>query len=256
MGWGSRPWFRFFWGRSAFGGRGWTYGRRRTASSRPRNGSGIVWLAVLAFALFISWSFIRLDQKFRPTLQAIVRAKTMLVAGQAINEAINDEVFSGVRYENLIRVQMDSKGERILMIQPDTVTINRIADHAVRAIHQKMKDLNGRKLAIPMSEVLGVYTLASFGPSVNLTILPLGMAHVNVKSRFEQAGINQVHHVIVMEIKVVIQAVIPLVTEEVTVTVETPLTDAVVTGDVPANYWNANLGGARLNFTDLNRSSQ
>ncbi len=188
-------------------------------------------------------------------MKAIARAKAEVVAAQAIKEAVSDEVFSRVRYENLIRIEMDPKRERILMVQPDTVTIKKIADQAVRSVNSKMQDLNRQHFAIPLGQILGMTVFGDSGPVINLAIVPIGMAHVNLKSRFEQAGINQVHHMIIMETHVSIRAVVPLVTDEVTVTVETPLTSAVISGDVPANYWNVNLGGTRLAPTQSNQPS-
>lgn len=246
MGWGSRRrWFSFGLRRSALASRGLMPRFRRRILPRRTPGFGLTGLLLVTAIIFAAYGFVLgVDRQFRPNLQAIAVAKARMVAAQAINEATGAGIFSGIDYEKLIRIQMDAKGERILMIQPDTVTVNRIADQAVRAIQQKMKELNGRSLPIPISEIMGLSVLGNFGPTLNVTIVPLGMAQVNVRSRFEPAGINQTHHVIIMETRVVLQAVVPLVSEEVAVTVETPLTDAVITGDVPSNYWNVKLGGS------------
>jgi hypothetical protein len=60
-----------------------------------------------------------------------------------------------------------------------------------------------------------------------------------VIDRFEHEGINQTRHRIYLEITGQIRIVVPLISSNVKVVAEVPITDATVLGEVPQVYLNA-----------------
>lgn len=231
-------------------------GGRRVAPARLRLRVGPwrppPWLVLLAlFALlgsFAGWAAFRIDRLFRPQLVAIAEVKARELASQAINEAITADILSGVEYERLIRVIMDPSQRRVLLVQPDTVAINRIADRATRAADQALRRLNGQRLAVPVGQVLGYTLLARLGPDVAVVLEPVGSVVSIIRSEFEAAGVNQAHHRIILQTTASVRIVLPLVSRDVDVVFQTVLAEAIIHGEVPQTYWSwrGELGGSRL----------
>ena len=86
--------------------------------------------------------------------------------------------------------------------------------------------------------MLGSQLLANYGPRIKVSIYPLGTVRTSVFDKFEAAGINQTRHQIYLDIETQVQVVVPLVSSEVTVSTQVPITDTVIVGPVPSFYAN------------------
>ena len=192
------------------------------------------------------WSLWRVDRAFRPQFLAIVETKAKAMAADAVNEAISPEILGDVRYDKLIHFQLNAQGDRVLYMQPDTVSINLIADRATRAVRARLAVLDGQTLAIPLAQVLGWGIFANRGPAVHVRIEPVGLPVTYVRDRFEAAGINQTRHLIYLETTVVMRMIIPVVSAEVPLSFQTPLTSAVINGEVTATYLQLDLNRGLL----------
>ena len=238
---------RFRW--KGIGRRRWrTYRRHRRSRLRlralalprlrfPRLGRGpVAVLSLLILLVGAGWSLWRVDRAFRPSLLAIAEMKAKAMAADAVNEAISPEVLGDVKYDRLVHFQLNTRGDRVLYMQPDTVGINLIADRATRAVRARLAALDGQPVAISLAQVLGWSIFAGRGPALHLRIEPIGLPITNVRDRFEAAGINQTRHLIYLETTVAMRMVAPAVSREVDVSFQTPLTSAVINGEVP-DYW-------------------
>lgn len=207
--------------------------RWRIARWRP---PAAFWVALLlvAAAFLAAWSAMALDRAFRPALLAIAEAKARDLANQAMQRAVAAEVLDGVRYEDLIRVVTDRQGERVLLLQPDSVAINRLVGRANRAVQGALGELDGQSVSIPVGQALG-YGLfgGGAGPELRLRLRPVGSVRSAVRSEFRGAGVNQTHHQVILEMRATVRVVSPLVSGEVEAPFQTVLTEAVINGEVP-----------------------
>ena len=110
------------------------------------------------------------------------------------------------------------------------------------AIQQKLSDLPRYEVKIPLWQVFGSKILAGYGPELPVRIAPVGMVESIIKDRFDSAGINQTRHRIFIRVTAIVQIIVPLVNEEVTVNSDIPLTEAVIVGAVPGVYVNGGGG--------------
>lgn len=193
-------------------------------------------LQVLILLLLFSFGFWIADRNLAPTVLAIGELEARSVANEAINRAIQEKVASGIKYQDVISFQKDNQG-RIALLQANTQEINRVAAEATLAIQQEFRKLTGRRFSVPLGRAFGSQVLANYGPRIPLTLVPVGAVLVTVRQEFQDAGINQTRHVISLHAEAQIRVVIPLLTREITVGVETPISEAVIVGPVPDVLW-------------------
>jgi sporulation protein YunB len=196
------------------------------------------------FCLLLVFGFYFVDFRIRPTLRFLAEAKAKLIATQAINEAIRSNICPDIQYENLIHIQLTTAG-KVAFIQPNTGEINRISSEATLAVQKRLGSLPKFSVKIPLSQVMGSKIMAGFGPDITVKVLPIGFVESTINDRFDQAGINQVRHRINLTVKAVMKMVVPLVDQEVEVSTNVPLTEAVIVGEVP-NVYVENGGGVIL----------
>lgn len=199
---------------------------------------GAFWLFVLLTSTVLT--FIVIDRRLRPTLLQFAETRAQVLATRAVNQAITEKVAGSIHYEDLFSVKTDSRG-KIVMIQQNTAEVNRLASQATMAVQETLRQITDERIVIPLGQIMGSQLLASYGPKIVVTVVPVGTVTTRVNDRFQQEGINQTRHRIYLQITGQIRIIIPLMSSMVTVVSEVPITDATVLGEVPQVYFDANL---------------
>ncbi|AIF51435.1 sporulation protein YunB [Pelosinus sp. UFO1] len=200
--------------------------RRRISSS--------ILLAIVVCIIFVT-GFWMVEAHLKPTLLVIAETKATFIATQSINQVINDRVNLDINPQTLMNVTLDSRG-RVVLIQPNTMEFNRIAADTTIKVQDILKGIGEEKIEIPMGQILGSQLLASIGPNITVTVIPIGTVQVKVIDKFEQAGINQTRHMIYLIATTQIRIVVPLVSKSISVDTQMPIAEYVVVGDVPSTY--------------------
>lgn len=205
-------------------------GWRRRHSQEPK------FIVVLILLVLLIGSFLVIERNIRPTLLALAEAKAKILAVQAINSAISQEIVATVKYQDLIAIHKDTRG-RVVLMQPNTVEISRLASKTTTFVQEQLQALEGQRIALPVGQVFGSVLLANLGPRVKVSVVPLGTVNVNLISDFKEAGINQTLHQLFLEIEADVQVVIPLVRSTTRVHTTVPLAQTIIVGEVPQQYW-------------------
>lgn len=199
-------------------------------------------LAALAL-LSLAYGLIQFSTRsLAPAVRATARIKAQALAHELINRVVVDQVASGLSYKDLVDVHTDGQG-RVTFLQTNAMVAGRVMARAVEAIEGELRRVKTVRFGVPLGHVLGNWFLADLGPEVPISLRPVGAVTAGVRQRFEEAGINQTRHIIALEARVRMQVVLPLQTDEVLVTEEFPLSEAVIVGQVPSSYWRGDLGG-------------
>ncbi|MEG6586480.1 sporulation protein YunB [Dendrosporobacter sp. 1207_IL3150] len=206
---------------------------RFTVRRKRRIPSVTVIIAILI--TLISYTLWIMEIHLKPTLLAIAEARSRLIATEAINNVINNKVSQSIDPQTLVTVKVDSRG-RVVLIQPNTMEFNKLAADTTIKVQEALKGIAEEKIAIPIGQVLGSQFLASMGPKITVTIIPIGTVQVNVIDKFEQAGINQTRHMVYLVATTDVKIVVPLVSKSVSVNTQVPIAEYVVVGEVPSTY--------------------
>lgn len=206
----------------------------RFVVDKKRRISSLTVLITILFILFIA-TFWMMETHLKPTLLAIAEAKATLIATQSINDVINESVNLSIDPKKLVNITLDSRG-RVVLIQPNTMEFNKIAADTTIKVQNILRDLGEEKINIPIGQILGSQLLASVGPNITITVIPVGTVQVKVIDKFEQAGINQTRHMVYLLATTQIRIVVPLVSKSISVDTQVPIAEYVVVGEVPSTY--------------------
>jgi sporulation protein YunB len=192
-------------------------------------------LVLIALVVLLSLFFWQVDAHLKPTLMAIAETRATFIATYSINNVINNEVSLTVDPKTLVNITLDEHG-RVVLIQPNTMEFNRLAADTTMKVQDALRAITAEKIQIPIGQVFGSQMLASLGPNITVTIIPVGTVQVKVVDKFEQAGINQTRHMVYLVATTQVRIVVPLVSESVSVNTQVPIAEYVVVGEVPNTY--------------------
>jgi len=193
--------------------------------------------AIPIIIVIIIVSIIVIDLKIKASLLEIAKSKAQVSGVEAINEIVNAEIVSQVKYSDIVCVHKDSAG-RIVLIQPNTIMLNKIMANTVGEVAHSVGKMSDDTIGIPVGQLLGSQMIAGYGPKLKVKIIPTGKVYVNVMNKFEQAGINQTRHLIYLNIENRIKVAVPFLDDEVVVATTVPLAETIIVGDVPQTYVN------------------
>ena len=193
------------------------------------------WFIIIIVAVVII--SIIIDVKIKSSVLQLARSKAQLSETAAINRIVNERVVNDIEYQDLVAVHKDDQG-RIVMIQPNTIMLNKIMTQTVIEIADVTADMREDSIIIPSGQLLGFSFIAGYGPKLKVKILPAGEVKVNVLNKFDQAGVNQTRHLIYFKIDSNIKIAVPYLDETIHVSTVIPLAETIIVGEVPKTYLN------------------
>ncbi|HHW04125.1 MAG TPA: sporulation protein YunB [Thermoanaerobacterales bacterium] len=213
-------------------GRGIFVFRRRFCLRHKRYGliNIPIVLIILAFISLIVFVFI--EKQLSPTIFAIAEARARILATEAINKAVNEKISSNVQYKDLITIHKNASGQ-ISLIQVNTIEINRLETETTLEVVKTLQDITMERIKIPLGMITGSKILANFGPTIKVSLYPVGTVYVNTIEAFEEAGINQTRHRIMLDINAEIKIVQPFLSSIMLVKTDVPIAETIIVGNVP-----------------------
>ncbi|MDD3852188.1 MAG: sporulation protein YunB [Syntrophomonadaceae bacterium] len=177
------------------------------------------------------------DFKIKMSLMEIAESKAQIEETEVINKIINEQVVNHIEYTDIVTIHKDDKG-KIVLIQPDTIMMNKIMSTTVMEIAHALKTMGERQIKIPMGALTGSRILSGYGPHMKVRIIPTGQVYVQFMNKFDQAGINQTRHLVYFKIDSKIKIAVPFINEEVKVSTTVPIAETIIVGEVPDTYVN------------------
>jgi sporulation protein YunB len=202
--------------------------RRKSHISRE----AVVFFVLALFLFAVIRLFTYFDRNLRPTILSIAIARADVIATEAINNAVTENIARNILYQDLILLEKNREG-RIVLAQTNTMEVNRLMAATTMRVQETLTMLRGEKIYIPLGQAFGSYLLANVGPRIPITLIPIGRVNTKIVDEFEEAGINQVRHKIYVEVYAEVQVVIPFVSNETVVSTTVPIVDAIYPGEVP-----------------------
>lgn len=209
----------------------------KTKRGLKRGVFAIPWLFIFLLLLLMGgiYCFTVIDRNLKPTIMQIADARAHIVATEAINKALYEKVLYNTDYEDLVTIHKDTE-QKVTVMQANTLKISRIVSEANMAIKDTLKNLQDEDFYIPLGQALGSPLLANYGPQIRVGIVPVGTVNVGFDDRFQEAGINQVRHILYLDIETTVKIVVPLLKEDIVVKHQIPIAETIIIGDVPNTY--------------------
>ena len=168
-------------------------------------------------------------------LTAVAETEARRRAAEAIQQIALGKVGRSVKTADLITFQKDGQG-RISAYQVNTPLVNTMASEVAVAVQQEIQQMSAARFDVPLGALSQNRFLTTYGPTIPVRLLPVGSITIDVKQEFKAAGINQTSHRIWLHATARVQIVLPVVSRDMEVTYDFPITDTVIVGEVPQFY--------------------
>lgn len=208
---------------------------RRQGMIRNRLGAtvGVIVIVMVLIFLFV-------DQAVTPTIIVMSEAKVRYITVSAMNEAVKEILGEGIIYTDLINVRVDNEG-KIAMMQANTIKMNILATDTSRIAQEKISAKGAEGIRIPLGAIFGSELVAGLGPRINVEMIPIGAVATDFATEFQHAGINQTRHLIYLVMNAQVRIVVPLGSELISISTRVPVTETIIVGEVPQNYFNTEM---------------
>jgi sporulation protein YunB len=200
------------------------------------------WIALIILALLVT-AYLIIDSAIRPTILSLSESELRAVAVKAMNDAVRETIGdSGVTYSDLTHIEKDETG-KISLISVNTTLVNELGAETALAAQDKIMNAGEQGIFIPIGTILGGQILTGRGPSVVIKFEPVGSVTTELKTQFEEAGINQTRHKIFLILTASVRIMIGSVSQTVSISTQVLISDTIIIGDVPRSYFENNNGG-------------
>lgn len=165
---------------------------------------------------------------------AVTRVSNMV--GKMVTEAVRDAIDSGeIQYNTLIFLEKDANGG-ITALQSNMAEFNRLQSAITQDILERLGQVADTDLNIPLGTLTGSALLVGRGPSLSVRMQSLGSCSAHFENQFDQAGINQTTHRILLCVDVSMSILLPGFRTSTQVSNAFSVAETVIVGDVPDSY--------------------
>ena len=214
---------------------------------KKRSKVAILFIFLLVVFILISY---KINNDLKPIMMALCDAQARIIATETINETIRDEFGSKISYDDIMTVKTDKEGN-VVMIQANTVELNRIGSRIALGIQNRIGGIGGRSVKIPLGILFKNDLFAYYGPKITFIMQPMGSTLATYRSDFRAAGINQTRQIVYLDVTANVQVIIPLSRNSISVTSNIPIAESIIVGKVPntfVDYGNASDNNGLINY--------
>lgn len=186
--------------------------------------------------LILGGLYVLVDINITPVALSLAEARVRAIAADTISHAVNDCV-RDIGYEDLISVSRDING-RIALLQANSVRMNQLAADTAITAQESIRQLDISSVSIPLGTVFGGPIFSGRGPRIEVKVLPAGSVDTAFITSFTSAGINQTRHEVSLRLRATMRIAIPTGAKPVELTMQVPVAETVIVGNVPESYVN------------------
>ena len=193
-------------------------------------------LLLLLIMVIIVLMILIIKLQIEPTFFALCDSKATYIATKATGDAIYKRM-DEFQYEDLMILQKDTAGY-ITAVNANVIEMNKLSSDISTDIQNEMNNIEEEYLKVPLGNFFGMDILSGFGPVITLKIFFVGNVYTTFKTEFDSTGINQTRHRIILEVKSRVRVVAPFMAKATELNVEVPVSETVIVGEVPDNFYN------------------
>lgn len=189
----------------------------------------VILLTSGVFALLVGFNQY-VDQEIRPTLMKLAEYEARAITIETIHKAINSELRQTPDLcEGLYEIREN-------YLQMNTTAANRIRSEILYAVETAMQSLPEQMYEIPFGSLTGNALLSGHGPVWQVAIRPEGYVEAEWAESSESLSINTTRYAAELWMEVTVNMILDGRTETLTVKDSIPMTDILLTGDIPSAY--------------------
>ncbi len=212
------------------------------------------WLILLAFILsLILIAFVRSRKLILLTAENEAETIMLRAVDSATVEVLNSEDFS---YDKLAVVSRNQEGT-ILGIEINSSKADILKSKLAQKITEILNEKSRFTVSIPFGNFFNNEYLTGFGPDLNFKIQMANTASLNFKSAFEESGINNTLHQIIITVDIPANIIITGGSDTFSVKTNVLAAQTVIVGQTPDSFTNVtenpgdDIADDIFNFADL-----
>lgn len=164
------------------------------SSKNPKNKKKLILVFIV---LCLLSSVVMVVKAVSPLFNQICREKALSTATMITNQ-VTSRVMAKYGYSDFITIHRDTENN-INIIQSNIVNINNFISDVTEQIQKEIDHTPEEDISIRMGSFTGISILAGRGTKVPIKISTVGNIKTDVKSEFNNAGINQTLHRLYLE---------------------------------------------------------
>ncbi len=212
------------------------------------------WLILLAFILsLILIAFVRSRKLILLTAENEAETIMLRAVDSATVEVLNSEDFS---YDKLAVVSKNQEGT-ILGIEINSPKADILKSKLAQKITEILNEKRRFTVSIPFGNFFNNEYLTGFGPDLNFKIQMANTASLKFKSAFEESGINNTLHQIIITVDIPANIIITGGSDTFSVKTNVLAAQTVIVGQTPDSFTNVtenpgdDIADDIFNFADL-----
>ena len=176
------------------------------------------------------------DNQIRPLLQEYSSRQAEWHATRLINEAVSEVLaVKSPTYNTLIDVQRDAGGN-VTSVVADTAAVNLLKADVSAAVAGAIGQKQEITVRVPIGSLIGTPLFSGWGPRLSVPVSISGSVLTDIKSTFEDAGVNQTSHRLKMEMTARVFVGLPTAHSTVIINTSFIIAESILVGKVPEAY--------------------
>ena len=202
----------------------------------PMLGAWRAKLVCLLLAFLLTVLAIVATTHLRALLGNLAATRVSNLVGRVVMEAVSDAINGGeIQYNSLISLEKDAEGH-ITALQSNMAEFNRLQSAITQDVLGRLGEVSDMDLSIPAGTLTGSALLVGRGPSITIRMQSVGSCSAHFENQFDQAGINQTTHRILLCVDVSMSILLPGFRTSTQVSNSFSVAETVIVGNVPDSY--------------------
>ncbi len=192
----------------------------------------IILVTIITMIVFLSVKF-----AVEPNLEGISKMRAEALISKTVSETLAEQFVDqrNQTNEELFTIKKDKDGA-MEMVQANSVEINILMSELSVGLHEAFHKVERETFNVPVGALLGSEFLSQMGPQIDVTVMPMGVSHMDFRTEFESKGINQTKYKIYIELECRVKVLAPFSSKVFGVNNTVLIAEAVILGDVPNSY--------------------
>ena len=170
-----------------------------------------------------------------PIIERQCRVKARSLATEFANEACLDNM-QNITYDDLCTIEKDEAND-VCLIKMNSININKLNSKIALEIQEKLNDTTISKFYIRLGSFTGITLLSGRGPNLEVRMSTIGEVTTELKSEFEEMGVNQTLHRLYINVNCNVSLLTPFKDVDEHITAQVLISETVISGDIPDAYY-------------------
>lgn len=189
---------------------------------------------LLTICLVLGFIYYKMQPVIIRFAESIAETVMLNSANEAIVSILDEHKFA---YNDIAKLTRNNQGQ-VTSLEIDTYKVNYLKSHISNKISQIIANKERYTVAIPLGTFLGNSYTVGLGPEITFKMQMTSTAFVDFEHEFRGAGINQVLHRVVVNVRINGSLIVAGYKKCITTNTSAIAAQTVIVGAVPDNFTN------------------